>query len=67
MSRTTRLTSENRDAFDAEAYRKWQSQEEGKEVEKGLRHRALVILNDDPECEKVIAALEKGWAKGHER
>jgi len=45
----------------SEVYRRWQKREEEKDEGARVAHNTLIIENGDPECEKVIAALEQGW------
>ncbi|CEJ87887.1 hypothetical protein HYPGJ_31444 [Hyphomicrobium sp. GJ21] len=47
-----------------EAYRRWQRREEANDNQVSAAHNRLIIENGDPECEKVIAALEEGWSEG---
>jgi len=47
--------------FEEEVYRRWQKREEANDKQVQAHHNKLIIENGDPECEKVIAALEKGW------
>ena len=47
-----------------EVYRRWQKREETKDANEDAAHNRLVIENGDPECEKVIAALEQRWIEG---
>ncbi len=46
---------------EGEVYRRWQKREEAKDKGQQVAHNTLIIENGDPECEKVIAALEQGW------
>lgn len=47
-----------------EAYRRWQKEEEERELARVARHNQRVIENGDPELEVVISALEQGWKEG---
>ncbi len=49
------------DELGREAYRRWQRRQEANDNNAQAAHNKLVIENGDPECEKVIAALEQGW------
>ncbi len=55
------------DELAREAYRRWQMREEDKDGQAQAAHNKLIIENGDPECEKVIAALEKGWLEDQGR
>ncbi|MBS0232545.1 MAG: hypothetical protein JSR99_03555 [Proteobacteria bacterium] len=46
-----------------EAYRRWQQGQEREDAFARSAHSKLIIENGDPECEKVIAALEQGWSE----
>ena len=46
------------------AYRRWQNAEQAKDAGETAAHNRLIIENGDPECERLIAALEQGWSGG---
>jgi hypothetical protein len=51
-------------SFDEAAYDAWLKREAAKDAARAALYQRLVIENDDPECERVIAALEAAWTQG---
>jgi hypothetical protein len=55
------------DQFDEQTYRHCQLRDQAKDDHYAALYRQRLIHNGDPECERVISALEQGWSTQKDR